>query len=385
MGFPPFSTRILPGQKEIARTRNCMTGRGIFPKTNHGAIQDHSNKRALSLNNFYSHFLPRRGKRGQEGAGNVLHKQKLFLVTALGSLSLTIGTVWAQTYYVQPGDSLYKIAARYGTSVTALQQINGLKSTTLYPGQALNISSGGATSGSGWVYTVKSGDTLYLIAQRYGTTVDALKRANNLSSNYLWVGQRLTITSGSTAAASGSSYQVQSGDTLYLIAKKYGVTVDALKKANGLSGSYLWVGQTLKIPTTSKSSITTNSVYNLSQSDIDLLARLVRAESEGEPYIGQVAVAATILNRLKDPRYPNTIPGIIYQVDNGCYQYSPVLDGRINLVPTASAYKAVQAALTGWDPSNGANGFYNPSMTNSRWVRSHPVTVRIGNHVFFSY
>lgn len=315
----------------------------------------------------------------------MLHKRKFFLVTVLGSLSLTIGTVWAQTYYVQPGDSLYKIAARYGTSVTALQQINGLKSTALYPGQALNVSSGGATSGSGWVYTVKSGDTLYLIAQRYGTTVDALKRANNLSSNYLWVGQRLTITSGSTTAASGSSYKVQSGDTLYLIAKKYGITVDALKKANGLSGSYLWVGQTLKIPTTSKSSVTSNSVYNLSQSDIDLLARLVRAESEGEPYIGQVAVAATILNRLKDPRYPNTVPGIIYQVDNGRYQYSPVLDGRINLAPNASAYKAVQAALTGWDPSNGANGFYNPSLTNSQWVRSHPVTVRIGNHVFFSY
>lgn len=315
----------------------------------------------------------------------MLHKRKLFLVTALGSLSLTIGTVWAQTYYVQPGDSLYKIAARYGTSVTALQQNNGLKSTTIYPGQALNISSGGATSGSGWVYTVKSGDTLYLIAQRYGTTVDALKKANNLSSNYLWVGQRLTITSGSTAAATGSSYQVQSGDTLYLIAKKYGITVDALKKANGLSSSYLWVGQTLKIPTTSKSSITSNNVYNLSQSDIDLLARLVRAEAEGEPYTGQVAVAATVLNRLKDPRYPNTVSGIIYQVDNGRYQYSPVLDGRINLAPTPSAYKAVQAALTGWDPSNGANGFYNPSMTNSQWVRSHPVTARIGNHVFFSY
>lgn len=310
--------------------------------------------------------------------------RKLFLLTALGSLSLTIGTVRAQTYYVQPGDSLYKIAARYGTSVAALQQNNGLKSTVLYPGQALNVSSGGS-SGSGWVYTVKSGDTLYLLAKRYGTTVDSLKRANNLSGNYLWVGQRLTITSESTAKSSSSSYRVQSGDTLYLIAKKYGITVDALKKANGLSSSYLWVGQTLKIPTASSGAVTANSRFNLSQSDIDLLARLVRAEAEGEPYSGQVAVAATILNRLKDPRYPNTIPGIIYQVDNGSYQYSPVLDGRINLPATSSAYKAVQAALTGWDPSNGANGFYNPTRTSSQWVRSHPVTARIGNHVFFYY
>ena len=315
----------------------------------------------------------------------MLQKRKVIVLTVLGSLSLTIGTVWAQTYYVQPGDSLYKIAARYGTTVTALQQKNGLKSAVLYPGQALNITSGGALSGSGWVYTVKSGDSLYLLAQRYGTTVDALKRANNLSSNYLWVGQRLTITSGATAAVSSSNYRVQSGDTLYLIAQKYGITVDALKTANGISGSYLWVGQTLKIPTRSMSNTKTNGISNLGQSDIDLLARLVRAEAEGEPYTGQVAVAATILNRLKDPRYPNTVPGVIYQVDNGRYQYSPVLDGRINLPPTSSAYKAVQQALAGWDPSNGANGFFNPARTNSQWVRSHPVTARIGDHVFFCY
>ncbi|NLW46701.1 MAG: LysM peptidoglycan-binding domain-containing protein [Firmicutes bacterium] len=310
--------------------------------------------------------------------------RKLFLVTALGSLSLTIGTAWAQTYYVQPGDSLYKIAARYGTSVSTLQKNNGLKSTALYPGQALNVTSGSST-GSGWTYTVRSGDTLYLIAKRYGTSIDVLKRANNLSSNYLWVGQRLTISSGSTAKSSSTGYRVQSGDSLYLIARKYGTTVDALKKANGLSGSNLWVGQTLKIPAASGGAVTANSKFNLNQSDIDLLARLVRAESEGEPYTGQVAVAATILNRLKDSRYPNTVPGIIYQVDHGRYQYSPVLDGRINLPPTSSTYKAVQAALSGWDPSNGANGFYNPTGTSSSWVRSHPVTARIGNHVFFSY
>ena len=309
--------------------------------------------------------------------------RKLFLSLVLGSLSMTIGTVWAQTYYVQPGDSLYKIAARFGTSVTALQQNNGLKSTVLYPGQALKITSSGAASGSGWVYTVKSGDTLYLLAKKYGTTVASLKSANNLSSDYLWIGQRLTIPSGA-APASGAIYRVQPGDSLYLIAKKYGTTVDALKKANGLSGSYLWVGQTLKIPASGGAASVSGNL-RLSQSDIDLLARLVTAEAGGEPYTGQVAVAATVLNRLKDPRYPNTVPGIIYQVDNGRYQYSPVMNGRINLPASPSAYKAVQDALNGWDPSNGANGFYNPSKTTNKWVRSHPATASIGNHVFFCY
>ena len=117
---------------------------------------------------------------------------------------------------------------------------------------------------------------------------------------------------------------------------------------------------------------------------MDLLARLVTAESDGEPLIGQVAVAATILNRLRDPLYPKTIPGIIYEVDNGCYQYSPVLDGRINQPASASAYRAVQSAYSGWDPSNGANGFYNPAKTTNQWVSSQPETAIIGNHIFFN-
>jgi N-acetylmuramoyl-L-alanine amidase len=123
---------------------------------------------------------------------------------------------------------------------------------------------------------------------------------------------------------------------------------------------------------------------NLSQRDIDLLAKLVTAESDGEPFEGQVAVAATILNRLQDPLYPKTIPGIIYQVDNGRYQYSPVLDGRINQAASASAYRAVLLACSGWDPSNGANGFYNPTKTTNQWVTSQPVTVTIGRHIFFN-
>lgn len=349
---------------------------------------------------------------------------------------------WAQTYYVQPGDSLYSIAARYGTSITALQQSNGLKSSTLYPGQALNISPGGSVSGSGSSYTVQSGDSLFLISQRFGISVDALKKANNLSSNYLLTGQRLTIPSSTGSGTSSSStYRVQSGDSLFLIAQKYGITVDALKQANQLTSTQLWVGQSLKIPSSggtgtsssanytvksgdtlyliakqygislnallSANGMSSNTVlypgqrlvipksttgtvssggnFNLSQSDIDLLARLVSAESSGEPFNGQVAVAATILNRLRDPRYPKSIPGIVYQIDYGRYQYSPVLDGRINLPASASAYKAVQTALSGVDPSNGANGFYNPAKTVNQWVRSNPVTAVIGNHVFFSY
>jgi N-acetylmuramoyl-L-alanine amidase len=123
----------------------------------------------------------------------------------------------------------------------------------------------------------------------------------------------------------------------------------------------------------------------LSPQELVLLARLVHAEAAGEPFQGKVAVAATVLNRLKDKRFPNTIREIIYQQVNGIYQYTPVQDGRINLAADRSAFRAVRAALRGEDPSGGALGFYNPALTNDLWVRSQEKTIVIGNHVFFRW
>lgn len=118
--------------------------------------------------------------------------------------------------------------------------------------------------------------------------------------------------------------------------------------------------------------------------DLDLMARLVWAESGGEPYSGMVAVAATIFHRVDSPDYPNTIRGVIYQVwDGRYYQYEPVLNGTINLPAGDLAKNAVRDALAGYDPSRGALGFYNPAKTTNQWVRSRPVTAIIGSHVFF--
>ena len=116
----------------------------------------------------------------------------------------------------------------------------------------------------------------------------------------------------------------------------------------------------------------------------ELLARLVTAESCGEPYTGMVAVAASVLNRVDHVDYPNTVTDVIYQVVAGIYyQYEPVLNGRINLPACEEAYRAVEDAIRGSDPSLGATGFFNPAKTDNQWVRSRPVTVIIANHVFF--
>ncbi len=122
--------------------------------------------------------------------------------------------------------------------------------------------------------------------------------------------------------------------------------------------------------------------------ELDLLARLVHAEAKGEPYIGQVAVAASVLNRLTHPDYPNTLHAIIHEVVtvNGkrYYQYEPVLNGSIKTPAGKNAVLAVWDAIAGWDPSYGATGFFAPAKVgSSSWVRTRPVTVNIGNHRFF--
>ncbi|HHU30156.1 MAG: LysM peptidoglycan-binding domain-containing protein [Bacillota bacterium] len=223
-------------------------------------------------------------------------------------------------------------------------------------------------------YTVQPGDSLWKIAQRYETTVATLAQLNNLAdANYIEAGQILDIP----------LHKVKAGETLWLISRCYGITVAALAEANRISNvDYIEEGRLLVIPKAALA-VSRGGRSSVSAAELDLLAQLVEAEAGGEPYRGQVAVAASVLNRIKSPLYPNSITAVIYQVVNGHYQYSPVLDGRINIAAGESAYRAALEALNGVDPSLGATGFYNPRKTTNQWVRSQPVTVVIGNHVFF--
>jgi len=115
-----------------------------------------------------------------------------------------------------------------------------------------------------------------------------------------------------------------------------------------------------------------------SSGDVYLLARAVHAEARGEPYIGKVAVAAVILNRVKHPSFPNTIAGVIYQPG----AFTAVYDGQINLAPDEEALRAARDALNGWDPTYGAIYYYNPAKATSGWIWSRPVHIVIGNHRF---
>lgn len=117
---------------------------------------------------------------------------------------------------------------------------------------------------------------------------------------------------------------------------------------------------------------------SLSREEFYLLARLIHAEARGEPLDGQVAVGAVVFNRLKDPRFPKTIAGVIYEEA----QFTPVRDGTIDLSPDAQALLAAELALNGLDPTNGSMFFYNPDKSENRWLDGLPSSVKIGKHIF---
>lgn len=145
--------------------------------------------------------------------------------------------------------------------------------------------------------------------------------------------------------------------------KDYGLKVDGIVGKN--------TAKALGITISSKST-------KQSSSDLYLLAKCVHAEARGEPYVGKVAVAAVILNRVKSSKFPNTIAGVIYQP----YAFTAVTDGQINLEPDQSAYNAARDAMNGWDPTYGSLFYYNPAKTTSKWIYSRQVVTTIGDHVF---
>lgn len=149
--------------------------------------------------------------------------------------------------------------------------------------------------------------------------------------------------------------------------RDYGLTADGIVGAR--------TEKALKITLTGKSSRSKN---NVSSANLDLLAKCVYAEARGEPYTGQVAIAAVVLNRVKSSSFPNTVSGVIYQKN----AFTCVSDGQINLTPNASAYSAAKDALNGWDPTNGCLYYYNPATATSKWIWSLKVELKIGKHSF---
>lgn len=160
-----------------------------------------------------------------------------------------------QTYTVKKGDTLYGISNQFGVSVVDLKNLNNLKDNNLKIGQVLKISQNSGTNPDSTVnYIVKKGDSLYSIARVYKTTVQEIQKLNNLKSNALSIGQELKIPENYVNDASANlptyiNYTVKKGDSLYSIAKRYGITTNTIIKDNALKNNLLSIGQNLKIRT----------------------------------------------------------------------------------------------------------------------------------------
>ena len=155
--------------------------------------------------------------------------------------------------------------------------------------------------------------------------------------------------------------------------------VRRFQKANGLTADGICGSATLTaigLPSGGSGGGTNTSYSN----DVQLLARLISAEARGEPYTGQVAVGAVVLNRIEHPSFPSTLSGVIYQKG----AFSCLDDGQFDEPIADSAYKAAQDALNGWDPSGGAIYYFNPNTATNSWIWSRPLIVTIGKHRFCS-
>lgn len=234
---------------------------------------------------------------------------------------MPVGTVWAGSYEIQPGDTLQTIANSHKITVEELQKANQLQSTMIYAGEVLYIPDGTIT------YRVTAGDSLYKIAARYQTTVERLKELNQLTSDH-----------------------VQSGQLLRL---------PALIRQEG-TDSYR------------------SQTRDYTQEEWDMLAQVVYGEARGEMFTGQVAVAAVVLNRMDSMEFPDTMAGVVFQKG----AFTCVSDGQYYLRPDSTAYLAAQAALEGEDPTWGCLYYWNPITATSQWIWTRNIETQIGNHVF---
>lgn len=232
---------------------------------------------------------------------------------------------------------------------------------------SLGLVSSGTVQAS-TIHTVLPGESLWRISSQRQMPLDVIRRNNSLSSDTLHVGQFLRIP---------DRYVVKSGDTLWQISQRYGIPLSTVQRVNNDWSGSLQTGQVLYLPTPLR------NVVSLSAADRDLFERLVSAEAKGEPFNGQVAVAAVVLNRVKSSQFPGDVRSVIMQRYGSIPAFSPVTNGEIYKPATVASKEAVRVALQGYDHSLGSLFFYNSKLTSAdNWIRSRAITMVIGNHTF---
>ena len=206
--------------------------------------------------------------------------------------------------------------------------------------------------------------TFYIKWENNNKDIEALSRYGSTGSEVTQIQTKLKRWGYYNGSIDGV-YGSKTLNAVKYFQRKNGLTVDGIAGEKTLAA--------MGITSTNNSTGSSNNFNNL-----NLLSRLIYGEARGEPYTGQVAVGAVVMNRVKSSSFPNTISGVIYQ--SGAFDATT--DGQINLTPDSTARKAAQDALNGWDPSYGAIYYFNPATATNKWIWSRPMTVTIGKHRF---
>lgn len=254
---------------------------------------------------------------------------------------------------------------------------------------AISFSSAFAASSA---VSIKAGDTFWTLSQAYHVTAQQIMAANpSINSNNLTVGSRLVIPASSSTA---DRYTVKSGDTFWLISQRFGISESALLAANSsINPDNLLPGTSIIISSNSNSTANlntsqTSSSYNSNNStyaqNLYWLAQVINAEAGGEPLNAQIGVGNVVMHRMQSPGYPHTVQGVVFQKINGVYQFSCVPNGYIYTTPSSSSVQAaIDVLQKNIDVVPGAYVFYNPSQTSAgNWVRNQPTITKIGNFIF---
>jgi len=296
----------------------------------------------------------------------------IFLILILFSTVIYAAPSLSLIYVIQQGDTLSEIADDYGVDLELLKKENKITNEA----------------------SIKMGDELIIPQKKIKNKSDKKQKVeifNEYSSEKEVVSFSINthyaarINPGHQAPNIDKipkdkiiDYYVGPGDTLYDLARDFSTTIGTILALNNKNNSFLRSGEKIRLPV---HNLTSHQILNkrVSKQELNLLARAVYGESRGEPYLGQVAVAAVIINRVLSRQFPNTFAQVIYQGG----QFSAVSDGQINLTPNQKAYRAARDALNGSDPTNGALYFYNPkTATRVSFFRGRRVITKIGDHVF---
>ena len=275
-------------------------------------------------------------------------------------------------YVIQEGDTLSEVANNYDISVDKLRKVN-------------NIVEG---------KFIKTGDELVIPIKDNKNTKNQEKKEKLFSDKRDDKAESFSFDKNSTYSVRVNNnqkplevdipltqlitYHVSLGDTLYDLARDFNTSTGVIMALNDLENSIIRAGDKLKVPI---NNLTQREVLSktITNKELELLARVIFGEARGEPYIGQIAVGAVVINRVVSSYFPDDFRSVIYQSG----QFSAVADGQINLTPNQTAYRAAREALNGKDPTRGALYYYNPrTAKNKWWFDTREPLVTIGEHVF---